>query len=270
MSVISTIRPLAFIAQAILGADGQAQSIMDAQDSPHHFTLTPSDRLRVADSDLVIWIGPALEVELADFMAGLEADRPVLRVLQLDDLQIRELESGETDPHFWLSPDNADVIAQALAQQLSASYPQQASVFADNLQRFQSALDDANTGIAAALRQISSPNYVVYHDAYQYFEAHYGLSHALALVDNPEVEPGMRAILAKRAQLDSLQPTCLLLEPDARQALVDTLLRERRSLQVVTIDPLGYDITISAGAYIALLESVATAFTDCLSPAISN
>lgn len=270
VDVVTTVRPLAFIAQAIVGQHGQAQSIMDAQDSPHHFTLTPSDRLQIADSEMMVWVGPILETELADFLFDQERSRTVIRAASLPTMTIASLASGETDPHIWLSPDNATVIARAISKELSALQPELAADFEANLQNFVAAVEAATAMHRDELQGLSTRSFMVYHDAYQYFEEYFSLRHSLALVDNPEVEPGMRALLSKREQIADLQPDCLLLEPDSREPLVATLIPDRSHLRVVTIDPLGYGIAISAAAYPELIESVAGAFTGCLSPAEMN
>lgn len=270
VDVVTTIRPLAFIAQAVVGQHGQAQSIMDAQDSPHHFTLTPSDRLQIAGSELIVWVGPILETELSDFLFDQERSRAVIRAASLPAMATSSLASGETDPHVWLSPDNAVTIARAISEELSTLHPELAGDFEANLQQFVAAVEKSTGTHREVLQGLSTRSFMVYHDAYQYFEEHFSLRHSLALVDNPEVEPGMRALLSKREQIAALQPDCLLLEPDAREPLVATLIPDRSNLRVVTIDPLGYGIAISKDAYPAFIESVAMAFTGCLSPAEMN
>jgi len=58
VNVVTTIKPLQLIAQAVIKDHGSVSSIVDPQQSPHHFSLSPSDRIALARADLAVWIGP--------------------------------------------------------------------------------------------------------------------------------------------------------------------------------------------------------------------
>ncbi|MBL4729432.1 MAG: zinc ABC transporter substrate-binding protein, partial [Gammaproteobacteria bacterium] len=57
-SIVTTIKPLQMIAEAVVQEYGSVSSIVDAQQSPHHFTVSPSDRIALARADMTVWIGP--------------------------------------------------------------------------------------------------------------------------------------------------------------------------------------------------------------------
>ena len=262
--VTSTIRPLQFIAQAVLGELGTARAVMDAQDSPHHFNLSPGDRLALAEADLILWVGPELETQLEDFLQRPEQARKALQASAMKNMTLRRLDSGETDPHLWLDPYNALTVATALADRLAEVDPDNGAAYRRNLTAFSDSLDALNEDVRAMLSGLSHVPFLVYHDAYHYFEARFGLSHALALVSNPEVQPGMRDLLQRRRQIGELGAHCLLLEPEANADLVDTLTGSGDTLHAETVDVLGFDVTPGASAYRELIMGLAAQFRDCL------
>jgi len=262
--VTATIRPLQFIAQAVLGDHGTARAVMNAQDSPHHFNLSPGDRLALAEADLILWIGPELETQLEDFLVRPEQARKSLRASTLDAVTLHRLESGETDPHLWLDPLNARAIAEILADRLAQADPGNGDAYRHNLTAFTDSLAALREEVQAMLAGLHDVPFLVYHDAYRYFEARFGLSHALALVDNPEVQPGMRELLLRRQQIEALGARCLLLEPEASDDLVTTLTGAGEGLHVETVDVLGFPVTPGADAYRRLIAGIAAQFRDCL------
>lgn len=260
--VVSTVRPLALIAKAVLGDQAQARAIITAQDSPHHFSLSPGDRLALASADLLVWVGPEFEVFLQQFFSR-QQDTPRLTVLELPDLVRHKLSDDSVDPHVWLDPDNALVIAAAIAARVSELDPANEPGYSANLARFTDRVNAQKVRLDAELGSVRDLRYAVYHNAYQYFEKRFGLSHGLALVANPEVAPGMRQTLAVRSQLAALAPACVLLEPDYNPDLLTTLL-DGRDIKQVPVDPLGYDLPASEQGYVALLDSIAAAFAACV------
>lgn len=263
-SIATTIRPLQFIARAIAGPQAQIVSIIDVNDSPHHFTLSPSDRLKLQAAELLIWAGPETEVALAGFFSRPAIAAKSLTVLELQDIVIHLHEDGEVDPHFWLDPGNGLLIARDLSRRLADLDPQNRQRYADNLDEFEARLASSTAAIADQLKNNAARRVAVYHNAYQYFEQHFEVQHVLDLVHNPEVAPSMRETLSVRSALAELQLDCLLLEADHNEALLRTLLAGRELTQV-EVDPLGYAIEDTPQAYEQLLQAIARAYSDCQS-----
>lgn len=264
VSVVSTIRPLEFIASAIVGNGSDTVSLIDYSDSPHSFSLTPQDRLAIEQADILLWIAPEFELYLEDLFSGLENEKQVITVSQLPEITLHDFEDGNLDPHLWLDPGNGILIATALVTELSKIYPQQEQELRERLSDFKLTMNNLERELAQTFSQRGKTSYLVYHQAYQYFEAVTGLQNSGELLHNPEVEPGMRELLELRALVSSSDPACIILEPDSSEALVNTLVQES-SVKRVTIDLLGYNIPDSESAYRELLESVASGFKACFS-----
>lgn len=262
VSVISTIRPLEFIVTAIVGDSGSTLSLISASDSAHSFALTPQDRLALEQAEILLWIAPEFELYLTGLFTGLKNEKTVITVAQLPGLKLHYFEDGSLDPHLWLNPANGIVIARALTAELEQRFPQQQQLFRTRLANLEQSLEQLTQELKQDFASASGISYLVYHEAYQYFETAMGLQNAGALLHNPEIEPGIRGLMTLRQLVASSNPACIILEPDSSVALVDTVVQDL-DIPRVTIDLLGYDIDNSEFAYAELIQSVATGFNEC-------
>jgi zinc transport system substrate-binding protein len=267
VSVVTTIRPLEFIAKAVIGDLGSSASLIGRNSSPHHFNFTPSNRRALNRADIVLWVGPEFEVHLSESMTRLVEDKTLITAFDLPGFTTLTLdEAGSKDGHVWLSAQNASVIATALAQRLTAADAANASAYAQNLQTFTSLLAARSASIQTNLAAYKDSSYLVYHNGFQYFEQEYGLTHLAPLVLDPEVSPSINQIVAIRKLIANTKPTCLISEADANSDLVNTFIRggETAQMKIVEVDLLGYDVPLTTVAYLDLLDSIAESFASCL------
>lgn len=262
LTVVSTVWPLHLLVTEVLGEDGYSLALIDLNDSAHHFTLTPDDRIEIDRADLLVWIDPEFEVQLADLFDSSADSKPVLRVSAEAEVSTRTYPNGMLDPHLWLDPGNGIAIARAIADKLAELIPQKADEFRSRASRLADALDELQTQIAT-LGNMNSEPFFVYHDAFSYFEAVAGITHSETLVDDPETEPSMRALLNLRQQVGNLRPGCVMLEPDASEGLVASVFQDRLPRKVMA-DVLGHTIEAAQGGYVELMKSILTSFEECL------
>ena len=263
VSVVTTIRPLQLIAEAIVRDRGTASSIVDVQNSPHQFSLLPSDRLALDSSDLIVWVGPQFETYLADFFNSQSVDKLLITALELAEMTIHTVGADQIDAHIWLNTANALIIANQIATGLAALDAANAAYYDENLSAFEQAIRQADIEISAMFAEPVTSNYAVYHNGYQYFEQQYGLSHDVVLLNDPEIQPGMQQLIRVRKQIQDSSPGCLIMERDSNQELVETILANHE-LRTVTIDLLGYGVAQEQDAYVKLIKRVAEDFASCL------
>lgn len=264
VSVVSTVRPLQFISQAILLDDDVAYAIENDSHAAHSITLSPQDRIQIESADLVLWISEDFEIYLTDLLESSNAELTALKAADIAELTLHRMPNGDLDPHLWLDPNNALLIAKHLTAELVKLAPARAQSYESRLAAFQENLHAEWQRVEQEIATTSPKPYAVYHDAFRYIEIQLGLSPAVVLLDNPEVEPGMRDIIAKRQQLEATNPQCIFLEPEASQELVDTMLQQLTP-QRVTMDILGSSIEEGDQAYLQLLNHVAEGFSNCIS-----
>jgi len=172
-------------------------------------------------------------------------------------------QAGEADMHFWLDPQNAKPMVTAIAQALSTADPANAAVYQGNAAAEAARLDALTAELAATLAPVANKPFIVFHDAYQYFENRFGLTVAGSITVTPEVAPGAQRLSELRAKVSELGATCVFAEPQFEPAVVQTII-EGTSAKAGTLDPEGAGLTEGAELYPTLLRGLASSLVDCL------
>lgn len=272
-NVVTTIKPLQLIAAAITDGVSTPQLLIPSNQSPHHFTLRPSDVSHLAQADLIVWIGAGLETYLSRILEQEKNQHRLLEVAALENLELLPLTSGSHahqadehyDPHLWLDTGNALVIANALHDKLLEIDGANAKTYSANLKQFAESLTALNDVLQQQFSTLHAARFAVFHNGTHYFEAQMGLEHLFVLVPDHEVQPGVRHLLALRSSLEEQQPICLLEDVNANDATTATVFQDYPIRRVV-LDPLGDNVTLDRAGYSVLIENMAAAFVQCLSP----
>lgn len=168
-----------------------------------------------------------------------------------------------TDPHVWLDPANAKVLAHNVMEQLSKLDPEHKQEFAANYQAFVRALETADNNVKATLAPIKDVPYFVFHEAYGYFEGHYGLNNKGAVTLSPERKPGAKTVANIRTEIEEHNVACIFSEPQFSPAIVETLI-DGTDVKTAVLDPLGVSLKLSNDSYPAFLEALAGQYATCL------
>lgn len=266
--VLASIKPLALIAQAVVGERMKVDTLLPITASPHDYPLKMSDHLRLQQAAVVLWVGPELESFLAKPLAKLPAqtliasyDLPGIHWPQLAEGHHQEdgHHHGGNDPHLWLDPRNAVLIAQALSARLAQLYPEFTPEFAANTAAFAQAAKALDQELLIRLKPVSTKGFVVSHEGYAHFVGRYNL-HQLAYVAlTPERRPGARHLQKIRALLEN-EGSCLFVEPFSKSGSVLAMATEL-NLRVSMLDPIG---NAQVSSYSQLLNNLGEAFLTCL------
>ena len=292
--VVATIKPLHSLVAAVMGDLGSPSLIVQGGASPHTYSLRPSDAAALEAADVVFWTGHGLELFLEDSIGTLAPNATVVELSQAPGIQLlpvreggafephedevhegqadgdehegEEHEHGELDMHFWLDPANAALMISAIADALSAADPENAPTYAANAERERAALDVLTASLDAKLEPVRAKPFIVFHDAYQYFEARFGLSVAGSLTVIPDSAPGAQRVAELRDKVVNAGAFCVFAEPQFEPAIVETIIAGTPA-RAGTLDPEGASLEEGPGLYAALLENLAAALVDCLSAA---
>jgi zinc transport system substrate-binding protein len=263
VNLVVSIKPLQLIAEALLGSSGNVRVLVPESGSPHHYTMTPSDRLALENADLIVYVGEQLETELHAAIEGLGREPSVLRLLDAAGIETRLLsDSDRVDPHIWLHGGNGLSIAAAIRDRLKAiegSLEQQLDI---RYRQLEQQLVAAGVGWQARIGALPALPYAVYHDAIGYFETQFDRRHSLALVEDPEVQPGIRRLMEVRRSIAGKQPVCLFTDITARQSTIDTLFADHPVRQQ-QLDLMG-DRLAAGATYASLLDGLVNDFSSCL------
>ena len=299
IEVLASIKPLQLIAAAVQDGVGKPAVLLPPGASPHHYAMRPSDVRQIRSADLLYWIGPDMEAFLAPVLKGRKG--PSVAMQSLPGLTLRHFgetaseheaehdhhaepahdehaheaadvhaddhdhahRPGSLDAHLWLLPANAVAIAERMAQDMAKADPANAERYQANLAAFKQRLGALDERLGQRLGQVRTKPFFVFHEAYEYFEAAYGIKHAGVFSGGGEAQPGARHVAAMRERLEQAGPSCVFYEPPVRPRLADSLTRGL-PVKVAELDALGYDIDASAGGYEQLIDDLGNSLAGCL------
>ena len=167
---------------------------------------------------------------------------------------------GEFDIHFWLDPEIAKTIVTIVARELSEIDVANKSTYEANAKK---AINDLDTLIAETRSKINSDaTYIVFHDAYQYFEKRFGIEVIGALTVNPEVLPGARQLAEIREVIEHEKVNCLFSEPQFNPSIAKTIAQDT-GVKASVLDPLGAELNPGKDLYFDLIGDMASSFESC-------
>ena len=178
-------------------------------------------------------------------------------------------DSAAFDLHVWLDPVNAWAMAGMIAEALSEVDPANAAAYQENVDELLHRLDDLTEEVAGQVEPVRGKPFIVFHDAYRYFEDRFGLAAMGSAVVSEERSPGVRRIRELREKVRQLGVACVFSEPHFDGRLVATII-EGSAIRSGTIDPLGVDVENGPELYFAMLRNMAASFRDCLAPAAGD
>ena len=166
----------------------------------------------------------------------------------------------EIDPHAWLDPQNAAVWAGEIATNLAELDPENASTYAQNAQMFQQQMTALETELNASLSQVRGRPFVVFHDAYHYFEHRFEIEAVGSVSDSDATAPSAARVSALQATITDLGAVCALAEPQYNPGLLTAI----GAATLGVIDPLGAEQKPGPELYPNVLRAIAGSLVDCL------
>lgn len=302
-SVVVSIKPIHSLVSAIMQGVGEPSLIVEGAASPHTYSLKPSNAAALQDADVIFWVGHGLEAFLEKPLESLGGKATVVELEDapgLEKLPFREggpfeahthegeeghdhaheghshdtdghdhakeaegHEHGEFDMHLWLSPENARAIAAEAAKVLAEKDPANAETYNRNLASLNDKLAALDKELAETVAPIKDKPFIVFHDAYQYFEHHYGVLAAGSITVSPETLPGAERLTQIRDKVKTLSATCVFAEPQFEPKLVNVVI-EGTPAKSGTLDPEAATLDPGPDLYFTLMKSIATSLRDCL------
>ena len=297
VKVVASIKPVHSLVAAVMQDVGAPDLIVEGAASPHTYSLKPSQARKLQDADLVFWIGHELEAFLEKPIDGIATGATAVSLLDSHGLtRITFREGGafddhghdhddhghdekhddhghdekhddhghdEFDPHVWLDPANAKVLVHEIEEALSEADPDNAAAYAANADKVMGKLDSLVAEIDAELQPVKGRGYIVFHDAYQYFETRFGMTAVGSITVSPEVLPGAERVAELQEKVRHLNATCVFSEPQFEPKLVATV-TENTDAGTGVLDPLGASVTDGPDLYFTLIRGMARSLKDCL------
>ena len=294
INVVTTIKPLHSLISNVMKGVGEPSLIIEGTSNPHNFVLKPSHAKLLEDADIIFWIGEDLEAFMEKPLSSLAKNAEKISFIELgtiEKLKFREdnifdhddhedhedhddhdghkedehddhdeHNHGEFDAHLWLDPVNAKKMVIEISHELSELDPANKNTYMANADK---TIEDLDRLIKEVNRSLSKDiSYVVFHDAYQYFEKRFGVTSAGALTLNPDVLPGAKQIIDIQNLIKEKNIKCIFSEPQYNPKIIETLANDTNIL-TGTMDPLGANLDSGATMYIKLIMNIANSIKNC-------
>ena len=170
---------------------------------------------------------------------------------------------GEHDPHAWLSTENAQTWLNLVAGKLSAADPENAGVYFANAAAAREEINDLVKEVNSILEPVRGRNFVVFHDAYQYFETSFDFPAAGAISLSDATDPSAARIAEIQDRVKDEGINCVLSEPQFNANLVETV-TSGTDAKTGVIDPLGLGLEPGPKLYGNLIRNMGKALAGCL------
>jgi len=179
----------------------------------------------------------------------------------------------EDDVHIWLSPDNAVKIIKKINKELSLFkkinkelslfFPENAKTYSQNANQMIKRINQIKDELKNELSAIKDKPYVVFHDAYQYFETSFDLNAVGSVALEGDIASSPKQISFIKDKIVKLKASCVFQEPQFDSKLVKIVV-EGTNAKIGTLDPLGVNIKSGENFYLQLLKNMAKSLKDCL------
>ncbi|MBB4272948.1 zinc ABC transporter substrate-binding protein [Rhizobium mongolense] len=296
-AVATSIKPIHSLVSAIMQGVGTPELIVDGAASPHTYNLKPSDASALQSAKVIFWVGPGLEAFLEKPLESLGSGASIA---ELDDapglvkLKFREggafephddgetgheheeaghdhdahaegdHDHGEFDTHLWLDPINAKAMAAEITTTLVAADPANALTYQANAKALDEKIDALAKEITGIVAPVKDKPFIVFHDAYQYFEHRYAVRVAGSITVSPENMPGAERVSEIHKKVADLGATCVFAEPQFEPRLVNVVI-EGTDARAGVLDPEAATLEAGPDLYFTLMRGIANSMKDCLS-----
>ncbi|MCY4306218.1 MAG: zinc ABC transporter substrate-binding protein [Aestuariivita sp.] len=167
------------------------------------------------------------------------------------------------DAHAWLDLKNGQIWLTAIAEALANADPENTVIYHENAEKAKLRLNQIEVNIANKLKQKEAISFVVYHDAYQYFENRFDLSSRGSIVVSDVESPSAARVARIRDIIREEKIACVFSEPQLNPQLVNAIF-ESENVVVSQIDPIGAFLEPGPTLYENLLLDLAKNVAPCI------
>ena len=287
IKVLVSIKPFHSLVSAIMQDVSEPLLLINGNNSPHSYALRPSSAENLQQADLVFWGGEILEGFLTKPLQSLASRARLVSLQETAGLRLLPLRSGigwqkhetdstndhsaedettstsGTDPHIWLDPYNAKIISSKIVEILTEMDPQNAQSYRRNGEKYGLRLELLDRKLKAEMTKVAETPYMVFHDAYQYFEKRYQLNVVGSMTLHIGFGSSVRRLTAVRKTIQKEKIRCIFSEPQFSPKLLQTVIAGTNVKQG-TLDPLGAGLESGAELYFTLLNNLSHNLSSCL------
>lgn len=278
--VLVSIKPIHSLTTAVMAGVATPQLLISGAGSPHGYALRPSEARLINEADMVIWVGEELESFLVRPLLNLPQETVSISLTAGLPQHLLPVRAGGTweghdhahddhehsgehhddhapkDPHLWTSPLVARDIVRLIADGLMAMDPAHADTYAGNAAELIARLEAFHLELRARLQPVADVPYIVFHDAYQYFERDFAVNAIGSVTVDAERAPGVKRVMEIRDKIRELDARAVFSEPQFQSRIVTTII-EGTGARTGILDPMGTDLPAGSETYFILVRQLA-------------
>jgi len=284
-AVVVTIKPIHSLVSRIMEGVGTPLLLVDGAASPHSFALRPSQVQAVDNAAMLIRVSGRLEPFTDKVARALPEGVALVTLVDAPGLRLLGQRANGTfdrhahafgaahadddpsvaDSHIWLDPDNAKAIGAYVAKLLETRFPDHAARLQANARQLGADIDALTVELKALTEPLRDKPFVVFHDAYQYFDSRFDLDAVGSITITPDVQPSAKRLIELRRKIHELKAVCVFAEPLFQPRLVAAL-TEGTNARSGTLDPEGLGLAPGPQLYFVLMRNLGASLKSCLSP----
>ena len=278
--VATDIPPVHSLVSQVMGELGTPKLIIPPGTSPHGYAMRPSEARTLQAADVVFWMGQDLTAWFGRAIKALATNATTVALSESKDLirhPYRTTKNFDThthdegehdatakiDPHLWLDPDNALIFLDVIAATLARLDAIHADTYLTNAAQAKAALEALKSELNATVQPIRGRPFIVFHDAYHYFEHRFDVEAAGSVSIGDASSPGPARIAAIRGKVQTLGATCVFSEPQFEPKIIATII-EKTAARSGILDPVGAALKPGPNQYSQLLRHLAHGLLTCL------
>ena len=300
--VVADIAPIHSLVSMVMDGVGQPQLLVPQNISPHHYSMRPSEASALQEAQLVVYVGHDMSPWLEPVLQTLATSASALDLSNVDNvmqLSYREgqifadhdeaghddhdshddhdevghddheahahHDHGGIDPHMWLDPMNAKLWLYAIAAELIRIDPENKDRYNENARSSSLAITLAMAQAEDHLASGNGNGFLVYHDAYHYFEKRFNRDAVGTISAGDASKPSAKRLSELKALFGTQGISCVLTEPQHSSKIVDSVFGGFKPT-IGVVDPIGIDLELGSNLYPQLLENIALSIAQCVTP----
>ncbi|MDF1493389.1 metal ABC transporter substrate-binding protein [Caproiciproducens sp. CPB-2] len=251
--VVTSFYPLYIMALNITdGVPGVQVDNMAGQQAGclHDYQLQSKDMKNIEQADVFVMNGAGME----SFMAKVTSQLPNLRVVDSSEgISLLTDESGEKNPHIWVSISNCIRQVSNIEKGLAQADPQNAEAYRKNAQDYMAELSVLRDKMHSELSRIANRDIITFHEAFPYFAEEFDLNIVSVVNREPDSQPSARELAETIRLIRGSGVKAVFAEPQYPKSAANIVANES-GVKVYSLDPAVAGEN-SKNAYLDAMES---------------
>lgn len=267
VNVVTTFYPLYDFASQIGGDRVNVINLVPAGVEPHDWAPKSRDLTNMSKAQLFIYSGAGLEGWVHDFLDSLKAGSEFHTVeaskgikfihgVEREDAHDHDKTDSDVDPHVWVSPKSALIMAKNIRNGLVKADPANKSFYEANYEVLNKKLTDLDAAFSAALAKTAKKEIVVSHQAFGYLTRDYGLTQMPIMGLTADSEPTAQDLKKINAFVKEHQVKYIFFEELVSDKMAKTLAKDA-GIKTLVLNPVEglTDAQVKAGDnYVTIME----------------